>query len=79
VRPLKTKDSTTVARALDDIFKEFNAQIYVFETDRGTEFKGASKAIYKKYSIIYKEKFGANKAFMSENYIKIVKKDCICL
>ena len=64
---------------MDDIFKEFNAQIYVFETDRGTELKGASKAIYKKYSIIYKEKFGANKAFMSENYIKIVKKDCICL
>jgi hypothetical protein len=74
VRPLKTKDSTIVAKALEDIFKEFNSQIYVFETDRGSEFKGACKALYKKYSIVYKEKFGANKAFMSENYIKIVKK-----
>lgn len=74
VRPLKTKDSLTVSKALEDIFKEFNSQIYVFETDRGTEFKGPCKALFKKWSVIYKVKFGANKAFMSENYIKIVKK-----
>jgi hypothetical protein len=74
VRPLKTKDSLTVSKALEDIFTEFNSQIYVFETDRGTEFKGPCKALFKKWSVIYKVKFGANKAFMSENYIKIVKK-----
>jgi hypothetical protein len=74
VRPLKTKDSLTVSKALDDIFTEFKSQIYVFETDRGSEFKGPCKALFKKWSIIYKPKFGANKAFMSENYIKIVKK-----
>ena len=32
VRPLKAKNSTIVAKALSDIFDEFNAQIYVFET-----------------------------------------------
>jgi hypothetical protein len=32
VRPLKTKNSKEVASALDDIFEEFGAQIYVFET-----------------------------------------------
>jgi hypothetical protein len=74
VRPLKTKDSLTVSKALEDIFQEFNSQIYVFETDRGSEFKGPCKTLFKKWSIIYKVKFGANKAFMSENYIKIVKK-----
>jgi hypothetical protein len=74
VRPLKSKDSSIVAQALEDIFEEFNAQIYVFETDRGSEFKGASTKLFKKKQIIYKVKFGANKAFMSENYIKIVKK-----
>jgi hypothetical protein len=74
VRPLKSKDSSIVAKALEDIFEEFNAQIYVFETDRGSEFKGACTVLFKKKNIIYKVKFGANKAFMSENYIKIVKK-----
>ena len=32
VRPLKNKTSSLVAKALDDIFEEFNSQIYVFET-----------------------------------------------
>lgn len=35
VRPLKNKTSTLTARALRDIFSEFNSKIYVFETDRG--------------------------------------------
>ena len=32
VRPLKNKKSSLVAKALDDIFSEFNSQVYVFET-----------------------------------------------
>jgi hypothetical protein len=77
VRALKTKDSKIVALALEDIFKEFKSQIYVFETDRGTEFQGASKKLFKKNHIIYKSKYGINKAFMAENYIRIIKKNCI--
>ena len=48
VRPLKSKDSSTVAKALEDIFEEFQAQIYVFETDRGSEFKGPCTKLFKK-------------------------------
>ena len=74
VRPLKSKKSSLVAKALDDIFEEFNAPIYVFETDRGTEFQGPCKQILKKRHIIYVAKYGRNKAFLSESYIRIVKK-----
>ena len=35
VRPLKSKDSKTVAMALEDIFNEFGAKIYKLETDQG--------------------------------------------
>ena len=74
VRPLQSKKSSLVAKALEDIFIEFNAQIYVFETDRGTEFQGACKALFKSKNIIYVPKFGRNKAFLSESYIRIVKR-----
>ena len=74
VRPLKARNSATVALAIDSICEEFNSQIYVFETDRGTEFQGDCKKIFKKRNIIYRPKFGKNKSFMSENYIRIVKR-----
>ena len=74
VRPLKSKKSSVVARALEDIFEEFNAPIYVFETDRGTEFQGPCKQLFKKKNIIYVSKYGRNKAFLSESYIRIVKR-----
>lgn len=74
VRPLKSKNAATVAAALESIFDEFLAQIYVFETDRGSEFQGPTQKIFKERKIIYKAKYGKNKSFMSENYIRIVKK-----
>jgi hypothetical protein len=33
--PLKSKDSETVANALKLFFEEFNAQVYVLQTDKG--------------------------------------------
>ena len=74
VRPLKSKKSIVVSKALRDIFEEFNAQIYVFETDRGTEFQGPCKQLFKEKHIIYVSKYGRNKAFLSESYIRIVKR-----
>ena len=74
VRPLKSRDSATVALAINSVCEEFKSQIYVFETDRGTEFQGACKKLFKKRNIIYRAKFGKNKSFMSENYIRIVKR-----
>jgi tRNA(Met) C34 N-acetyltransferase TmcA len=35
VRPLKSKTSIEVKNAFEDIFDEFQATIYVLETDRG--------------------------------------------
>ena len=35
VRPLKSKTSLEVRNAFESIFEEFNAKIYVLETDRG--------------------------------------------
>ena len=64
VRPLKTKESKVVAQALMSIFEEFNAQIYVFETDRGTEFKGPCQKLFKDMKIIYKAKYGIDIIFL---------------
>ena len=40
----------------------FIAYIYVFETDRGKEFKSAeAKRLYQEKKIVYKYKYGLNK------------------
>jgi hypothetical protein len=74
VRPLKSRTSSIVALALDSIFEEFGSQVYVFETDQGSEFKGDCKKLFKSRNITYRAKYGKNKSFMSENYIRIVKR-----
>jgi hypothetical protein len=74
VRCLKSKNSEEVANAFQDIFDEFGADIHVLETDRGKEFLGATKALFKKKHIFYKQKFGKNKANFAENGIYIIKK-----
>jgi hypothetical protein len=35
IRPLKAKSGSVVKKAFEDIFKQFKAQIYVLQTDRG--------------------------------------------
>ena len=42
--------------------------------DRGSEFQGACKEVFKRRHIIYRAKYGKNKAFLSESYIRIVKR-----
>ena len=42
--------------------------------DRGSEFQGACRAVFKKRQIVYRAKYGKNKAFLSESYIRIVKR-----
>jgi len=74
VEPLKTRDSVTVANALERIIKSFKAQIYKLETDRGSEFFGAARKVFKKYGIYYKSKFGKHKANFVERMIYVVKR-----
>jgi hypothetical protein len=74
VKCLKSKNSEEVANAFSTIFKEFGAQIHILETDRGKEFLGASKKLFKREKIFYKQKYGKNKANFAENGIHIIKK-----
>ena len=77
VQPLVSKSSTAVSKAFETIFEEFNAPIHVLETDRGTEFIG-SKKFFRQHNIVFKTKFGRNKASFAEWGIFIIKKDFIC-
>lgn len=72
--PLKQKDSKSVSIALENLIKEFKSQIYEIQSDQGTEFKGATKEIFKKHKILFKIKQGRNKANFAENGILIVKR-----
>lgn len=73
VQPLISKSSTAVSKAFETIFEEFNAPIHVLETDRGTEFTG-SKKFFRQRNIVFKTKFGRNKANFAEWGIFIIKK-----
>ena len=72
--PLKSKDSKVVADAFNQILSEFKGTIYEIQTDRGKEFLGPCKKLFKENHILYQTKFGKNKANFAENYIRIVKK-----
>lgn len=75
VKPLKNKKSETVTKALEEIIISFKSQIYVLESDRGSEFTARdTKNLFKKYNIVYKSKFGQNKAMFAERYIYLVKR-----
>ena len=72
--PLKSKDSYTVAKAFENIFKEFKATIYEIQTDRGKEFLGPCKKLFSANNIISRFKLGKNKANYAENGILLVKR-----
>lgn len=72
--PLKLKDSKTVATALETLIENFGSKIYEIQSDQGTEFKGASKEIFKKNNILFKTKQGKNKANFAEFGILIIKR-----
>jgi hypothetical protein len=73
--PLKSKSSEDVALALTKIIKEFGSEIIELQTDRGKEFLGRScQSLLKKEHIVYRSKFGRNKANFAENAIGRVKR-----
>ena len=72
-RPLKNKSSATVSKALSDIFNDFGAEIHVLQSDRGKEFIGCKK-LFQEKKIMFRPKFGKNKASISEWAIFIIKK-----
>jgi len=75
VEVLKDKEGTTIAKALEEIFKQFGAPIYEIQTDKGSEFTGkACKALFQKLKIIFRVKRGLNKASFAEAAIFRVKR-----
>lgn len=74
VEPLKDKSSASVTKAFKKIFSQFGTKIYKIESDRGSEFKGSTKVLFKKQNIFFKRKFGQHKANFAERYIYYVKR-----
>ena len=72
--PLEKKDSATVANAFQLLFKEFKSTIYELQTDRGAEFLGPCKKLFQEKNILYRVKFGKNKANFAEHSIFLVKR-----
>jgi IS30 family transposase len=75
IEVLKSKSADDVATAFRKIFKEFGADITELQTDRGKEFLGKScQELFKKEHIVYRSKFGKNKANFAENAIGRIKR-----
>ncbi len=74
VEPLKSKDSNEVAQAFEKILDELKVKVYEVQTDSGTEFKGATKKLFQSRKIVFRQKFGANKANFSEALIYKLKR-----
>jgi len=72
--PLKTKNSDEVAKVLRTLLNNYKTPITKIESDRGSEFGGKVKELLKKSNIVYRFKFGKNKASVIEHYIAICKK-----
>ncbi len=72
-KPLKSKSSASVSNALEEIFEEFGAPINVLQSDRGKEFIGC-KELFRKKKIVFRPKYGKNKASIAEWAIFIIKK-----
>ena len=71
--PILDKTSETVKRSLIKLLNKFNTPITKFECDQGTEFN-KFKQYCKETNIIFKFKYGQNKAAFAENIIQILKR-----
>ncbi len=56
-----------------ELIQEFGAPIHVLQSDRGKEFIGC-KDLFRKKKIVFRPKYGKNKASISEWAIYIIKK-----
>lgn len=70
---IKDKTSDTVLASLKRLLNKFQAPITKFECDQGTEFS-KFKTYCKNNNILFKYKYGANKANFAENIIQIIKR-----
>lgn len=73
VKSVKDKTSKTILNAFIDILKQFNTTVYKIEVDQGTEFSLVLKYC-KENNIIFKYKYGQNKANFAEWGILMIKR-----
>jgi hypothetical protein len=73
VSPLKSKTSIAVRTAFEKLFQKFNSPIQELQTDQGKEFLGC-KNLFKQEKILFKLKYGKNKANFAEWAIMNIKK-----
>ena len=73
VEPLKSKTSFAVRIAFENFFQKFKAPIQELQTDQGKEFIGC-KPLFKEENILFKLKYGRNKANFAEWAIMNIKK-----
>lgn len=72
--PLKSKETTEVIQAIKTIVDDFKAPIYEIQADRESAFISKQcKEFFKKEKIIYRPKFGKNKAAIGYVIFKSLK------
>jgi len=71
--PLKDKSSDTVLKSLKTLVNKFETPVTKFECDQGTEYS-KFKTYCKSNNIVFKYKYGKNKANFAENIIQIIKR-----
>ena len=71
--PLMDKSTKTVKVAFEKIFKQVNAPVTELQSDQGTEFTGL-KQYFKDKKILFRLKYGKNKASWAEHAIFLLKK-----
>lgn len=73
VKSVQNKNSETILKAFKDILNLFKTTVYKIEVDQGTEFTLVSKYC-KSNNIVFKFKYGQNKANFAEWGILMIKR-----
>ncbi|MBM3938799.1 MAG: transposase family protein [Sphingomonadales bacterium] len=75
--PLKTRETDEVLEALKQIIADFKSSIYEIQSDRESAFLSKKcKKLFADERIIFKPKFGKNKAAIGYSYITFVRLIC---
>ena len=72
--PLKSREKEEIISALKKIIGQFNSQIYEIQADRESAFLSKDvQNFLKQQKIVFRARYGKNKASYAESYILIIK------
>ena len=73
--PLKSREINEILKALKVVFANFKAKIYEIQSDREPSFISKKcKDFFRQEQIVFRPKFGQNKAQLTLNYLNLAKK-----